>query len=153
MRAFNALGVVLVMQERYLEAEPAFRKATALDDKFGEAHLNLGNLLFREYREGEAIDELEKIPNTDPANQEAVGLLGEAYLSLQNVEGATRLLDYVDARKIPHDPLMHFRLAQQLEAHQRMEIAVEQFRTYVGEAPAAAFSEDALHEINRLTKR
>ena len=151
IRAFNALGVVLVMQERFAEAEMAFRKATALDDRFGEAHLNLGNLLFREHREPEAIDELRKVIGTEPTNLEALGILGEAYLSVQSDEGATQLLGYVDARKIPHNPLLHFRLAQQLEGHQRREIAVEEFRRYVTEAPAAAYSEDARHEIDRLT--
>ena len=153
MRAWNALGVVLVMQERYLEAEPTFRKATALDDKFGEAHLNLGNLLFREHREREAIGELQKAISTEPANEEALGLLGEAYLSMQSDEGATQLLGYVDARKIQHNPLLHFRFAQQLERHESREIAVEEFRRFVAEAPAAAYSEEARHEINRLTER
>jgi hypothetical protein len=68
------------------------------------------------------------------------------------MKGTTQLLGYVDARTMPHNPLLHFRLAQQVEGHHRREIAGEEFRRYVAEAQAAAYSEDARHEINRLTQ-
>ncbi len=53
-------------------------QATALDDKFAEAHLNLGNLLTRMHRDREAVDELRKVVSTEPTNEKALAFLGEA---------------------------------------------------------------------------
>lgn len=151
--AFNALGVVLVMQHRFPEAEIAFRKAITLDEKFAEAHVNLGGLLLQTNRYREAVDEVQRSMTTEPTNARALALLAEAYISVQDDEKAFQLLTSIDNRKIQHDPVLHFRLAHQLEESHKTASAIDQYRRYLAEFPEAPYSKDAHERIHRLGDR
>ena len=147
MRAFNALGVVLAMQNRNMEAEGAFRKAIALDTKFSESHLNLALLLVRSNRANEAVTELGNVLRADPSNHQAVALLLDTYFAVHNDDEEMHTLAYADAHHVRHDPELHFLLAQRLEARDAAESALRQYRLYLGELPNGSHSEDARRRL------
>jgi tetratricopeptide (TPR) repeat protein len=69
---------------RYPEAESALRAALRLQPDFGEAHANLGNVLFLMGRLPEAIAEYETALRSSPNDAGLRTRLGMARRALQN---------------------------------------------------------------------
>jgi len=70
-RARNDLGVVLMKQDRVVEAEVHFRQSIKTNSQNANAHNNLGAALARQGKYGEAISEFKKALEINPFYQGA----------------------------------------------------------------------------------
>ncbi len=69
--AFASLGVVLSREQKYSEAETAYKKALALDPTLPGIQLNLGLAEFKLGRFAAAIPPLKAALAQDPSNSQA----------------------------------------------------------------------------------
>jgi tetratricopeptide (TPR) repeat protein len=90
--------LVLLGPQRWPEAERHFRRAIELDPSFGEAHYNLGNLMQRQGRQLEAIEQYAVALRVNPMVPEvwfnrgqAELLLGRTAAGIQSLEMALQL--------------------------------------------------------------
>jgi superkiller protein 3 len=68
---YNYLGVACAEQERYGEAEAAFRRALDINPEYGVSRLNLAFTLAEQGRDAEAIEMFRQILEREPDNQPA----------------------------------------------------------------------------------
>ena len=122
------------------DAEAHFRQAVRECPTFARAFNGLGVVLNKPL---EAVPELQDVLSTDPKNKEAVTLLADIYVAIEDNAAAMRLLDYADTREIPHDPEFHFNLAQILENQRATDAAAKQYERYLTEAPSGTHSNEA----------
>jgi tetratricopeptide (TPR) repeat protein len=134
-------------EERYLEAEDAYRRAITLEPQFPEAYFNLGNVV-RALGRLEAAEELyHTAAAQDPAMaeawynladvQEERGRLREAVSSLQAAIKACS--SYADA---------HFNLALCYEKLGQKQDAASHWNTYLKLDPRSQWSEIARHHLS-----
>lgn len=74
--AYNDLGNLLVLAERFDEAESAYREAIELAPEQAQSHFNLALLLQRTRRPGAAADQLQTVLDLEPENAWAHYQLG-----------------------------------------------------------------------------
>src|SRR5439155_20964672 len=88
------LGRVFWMQQKYADAEAAFRKQLEIAPLDKEAHGNLGLMLVEWRKYKEAVPELEQAISVNPDNETAYQIsLGRAYLNLDQVDKAMASFD------------------------------------------------------------
>ena len=98
---------VLLLQEKYDEAEPSFRQALALRPEFAEAIYGLAVVLHGQNRIDDAIELYQQALNRDPANVSGHYNLGRAFAArgqndraIQNYQQAVELApEDADARQ------------------------------------------------------
>jgi tetratricopeptide (TPR) repeat protein len=83
-----ALGKMLLMDERYQQAEEIFRQIIKLEEKPKDAYVELAKVLRAENNMGEALDLLLKAAVLDPADSEPLFLAGNIYLDLKKPQEA-----------------------------------------------------------------
>ncbi len=79
--ALNLLGTIRAKQGRVSEAETLFTRAVSAEPRYTGARMNLAFLHMQKREPGKAVVQLKEIVNLEPANAEALVLLGDAYLA------------------------------------------------------------------------
>lgn len=130
----NTLGSLMFQTHRFAEAEPAFRRAAALNDRLPEVHGNLGNTLKALGRLEEAVESyrraLELRPNAPEMHHflgttlRALGKLDEAEASFR--AALAQVPEYLEARHA---------LAEVLNTLGRMAEAETLYRQVLKDAP------------------
>jgi len=87
-RAYNTLGILLKSQQRYEEAEQAYRQAIELDPNYALAYKNLGNLLKDQQRYEEAEQAFRQAIELDPNYTRAYNNLGNLLKDQQRYKEA-----------------------------------------------------------------
>lgn len=106
--ALAALGVALVGQSRYAEAEDAYRKALEIAPGYGAAHHNLGAMLAKVERVEESLAELDRATDAGVRGVEIDFNRASALMKLYRFEEGEQLLaasvkstpTYADAQKL-----------------------------------------------------
>ena len=75
--AANNLGLALGYQNRFAEAEVAFRQALGVRPSFTMARFNLAFVLHQQGSSRESLKELERVQSEDPDFPGLPGLMGE----------------------------------------------------------------------------
>lgn len=86
---WNALGVALNRQERYVEAAEAFRSALRIRGSLKGVRLNLGIALYRAGQLSAAVEQLEQVPDQPQARE----LLAMSYAGLERCDMAIPILE------------------------------------------------------------
>lgn len=130
----NTLGSLLFQTHRYAEAEPAFRRAAAINGRLPEVHGNLGNTLKALGRLDEAVESYRRALDLRPNAPEmhhflgttlrALGCLDEAEASLR--AALTHAPEYLEARHA---------LAEVLDTLGRPDEAEAFYRQVLKDAP------------------
>lgn len=102
--AWNDLGNLLVLADRYAEAEEAYRQAVALGPNDTTARFNLALLLHQQDRGGEAAKELEALISIEPRHAWAHYQLGTILADRKDRQGA---LEHY-AKALAYDPSLSF---------------------------------------------
>lgn len=106
-RAWNHYAVALKSEERYPEAEEAFRRTLALDPKHGKASFNYGNLLFAR---GDTIGALERFRDAARYNGEDPNIrFNYGFLLVSTGQAREGMQEYREALRLQPDferPLM-----------------------------------------------
>lgn len=96
-------GRLLVIAERYDEAEAAFRAASELDPSFVEPTLALIDLLIDQGKTSDALPLLEGVVQRDPRNERAMTTLAGVYLDTGRYDDGIALIE----RWQEHSELSH----------------------------------------------
>ena len=91
----NALGMALMGQEQYRDADAAFRRALVVDDNDAEYHINLGDANFRQGIPSLAVVEYERALQLDTAGKEVYFHWAEACLDMKDYTCAIEKLRIV----------------------------------------------------------
>ena len=106
-----ALGKILLMDERYQQAEEIFRQIIKLEEKPKEAYVELAKVLRAENNMSEALDLLLKAAVLDPADSEPLFLAGNIYLDLKKpLEAEVQFQRVLTINKLY--PLVQYQLGQ-----------------------------------------
>ncbi len=106
-----ALGVMLLEDERYQQAEEIFRQIIKLEDKPKDAYVELAKVLKAEGNMSEALDLLLKAAVLDPADAEPLYLAGLIYLDLKKPqEASVQFQRVLTINKL--FPLVHYQLGR-----------------------------------------
>jgi tetratricopeptide (TPR) repeat protein len=148
--AYNHLGVVYMQTGRPNEGRGAFEQAVALNDRYPSALLNLAKLRFQEKKIQEADTLLRKALAADPQNVEALALLANAEIVSGKLDQGVALAAKVHA--LPHGEMavLHYVLAQALEAGNRAPEAIAQYTIFLQEAPQSRVAPRARVALARL---
>lgn len=135
-RAHTTRGVILHLQDRYIEAEDAFRNAIRFDSDAVEPRYNLGLLLIQHQRPGVARAELEKAFALANENAAVAELLLESMLQTHDEVSAVSLVRSLHGRRVVHPARIHLRIARELKTHGLFELASEQYSFAVQDDPS-----------------
>lgn len=132
--AWTALGSVLFQQEKFSDAEAAFKKALKARPGFPVARVNLGKLHLGRQRYSEAIEVLEQGLGS-AASASLHYFLGEAYL--QNKKGSKAVEHFKTALEKDPDGMAdaHLRMAALYHAAGYRHLAAEEYRQYLNKRP------------------
>jgi tetratricopeptide (TPR) repeat protein len=110
-RLVNNLGVALLAQENYVEAEKMIRRALELNPDYLPAHYNLALMYYRTEMYEEARQHFETYFQENTGDIEALQIYSDVLIRLQRWDEAAVLLRK-SAEILPQAPPVHFRLAQ-----------------------------------------
>ncbi len=141
--AYDGLGIVYVQKNEVENAREAFRKAIALNPDFSRAYRDLARIYLSENNFPEALKLLKKSLETEPLDAWALTYAAYAELQAHNFEDALE-----DAKKVhvlPHVALAncHVIAARALEALQRNQEALQEWKLYLSEDPTGPNAERA----------
>ena len=138
-RAYNILGVLLKNQQRYEEAEQAYRQAIELDPNYAKAYYNLGILLDDQQRYDEAEQVFRQTIELDPEYAWAYNHLGILLADQQRDAEAEQAY----RQAIEHDPddaKAYYNLGILLYNQQRYDEAEQAYRQAIEHDPDDAWA-------------
>lgn len=123
-------GVALTRSGRFSEAADAFRRATALNQDFAEAHHELGYALLRLRKYDDSIAALEQAIRLRPRSADSYHVLGLSYSATARWNEATRALRQATANN-PNSSTFYFDLGIALKNAEDYPSAVRAFQNAV----------------------
>ena len=79
--ALNLLGTIRAKQGRFDEAETLFVRAVVNDPRYSGARMNLAYLYLQRRQPAKAVVQLKEVLLSEPGNEEALVVLGDAHLA------------------------------------------------------------------------
>jgi tetratricopeptide (TPR) repeat protein len=137
--AFAALGSVLSKEQKYSDADAAYRKALALDSKLPGIELNLGLAEFKQGHFTAAAVALRSALAQDPTSAQASILLGMSYYGAKKFDLAVEYLGPA-AKANPENAELQELLAQSCLWAGKFSCAQEEFHKIVEQNPDSAQS-------------
>src|ERR1700733_7751216 len=151
--AYNNLGVVYARLGDTAKEREAFQKATAANDHFAPAFVNLARLEMKQHNFSVAEADLTKATAADPTDVRTLALLAQAQLLDVHYEDAI-----VSARKVhslPHNSyaVVHYVAARACERLHRLSEAVSELGLFLSEEPTGERASAARQEMTALQKQ
>jgi tetratricopeptide (TPR) repeat protein len=151
--AYNNLAVVYARLGDTAKEREAFQKATAANDHFAPAFVNLARLEMKEHNFAGAEADLTKASAADPTDVRTLALLAQAQLLDVHAEDAI-----VSARKVhtlPHNSyaLVHYIAARACERLHRLSEAVSELGLFLSEEPTGERATAARQEMAALQQQ
>jgi tetratricopeptide (TPR) repeat protein len=149
------LGIALYQQQKYGDAEAAFRKTIDLEPNLAEAHLNLGTALSAQQKHGDAEAPFRKAANLKPGYAIAYTNLGGALAAQHKYRQAeTAYRKAIDVK--PDDAQAHLLLGNALSAQDKHDRAETAYRKAIELKPdfSAAYHDlgNALRRLDKLAE-
>ncbi|MCX7703108.1 MAG: tetratricopeptide repeat protein [Planctomycetota bacterium] len=82
-RAFNSLGMILLAENNFAEAEVQFAKASKADKKLSDCYYNLGSLYLKIRKYEKAVESLKTAYSLKPGDSAIANSLGCAYFEME----------------------------------------------------------------------
>ena len=151
--ADNNLGVVYARLGDTAKEREAFQKATAANDHFAPAFVNLARLEMKEHNFGAAEADLNKATSADPTDVRTLALLAQAQLLDVHYEDAIASARKVHA--LPHNSyaLVHYVAARACERLHRLSEAVSELALFLSEEPTGERASAARQEMAALQQQ
>jgi len=151
--AYNNLGVVYARLGDQAKEREALQKATAANDHFAPAFVNLARMEMKEHKFNAAEADLTKAAATDPMDVRTLALLAQAQLLDVHYEDAI-----VSARKVhalPHNSyaLVHYIAARACERLHRLSEAVSELGLFLSEEPTGERASAARQEMAAIQQQ
>jgi tetratricopeptide (TPR) repeat protein len=141
--AYVLLGRALANQQRFTEAEAAFREVFTMQPNNADAHGGLADVLLAENRFPEAVEAYGKYLRLAPGNAAAYGSLGRAFIGMDRFEDAVRAFDQA-VKLAPRDAEAQMNLGLALTSLGRLDEAIVHYRAGLQIAPNSAPMHSAL---------
>ena len=133
--AYNYLGVAEIRAGETAPAQAAFQQATKLNDKYADALLNLGKIMYQQQKYAEAEQALGRVVSLDPQNPLALTLLAQTQMVSGKLDLALANARRAHATNNPHMASTHLIAANILESRHDMPGAMMEYKLYMKEAP------------------
>jgi tetratricopeptide (TPR) repeat protein len=149
--AYDALGRVEIEMKDVEAARQAFTKALELNPDFAGANRDLAKIFMSERKSNLALPLLRRSLATEPENVWALANAANSSFLMQDYDSA--ILDAHKAHTLPHESfaVVHVVAARALEAKQKPDEAVAEYRLYLSEEPNGPNAARAKEAITRLT--
>lgn len=131
-QAWTALGTLYFTQEKFDDAQEAYRHAIAVKPNSPRANFNLGRLLSSQKKHEEAIEPLTKAVELQPTSGDANMLLGECYLQLKK---GSKAIPYLNEAAVHGRPDAHLRLGWLYNAAGMKDKAALEYEEYLKKNP------------------
>lgn len=133
--AWALLGRALARQQKYAEAEAAFRKTLTMQPRNKEARGGLADVMLSQERYAEAVDAYRVYLEVAPAETAAAyGNLGRALVGANRNEEAVGAFERAVAQA-PNDPMARMNYGLSLASVGKLDEAVAQYRAGLNLAP------------------
>lgn len=133
--AWAKLGTAYLDQNKFSEADAAFRRSLELEVEYTPAWINVGKLRIAQKQFTAAIEILKHAAELDPNSPRAYQLLGEAYL--QNRQGTLGVQALNEAIRL--DPVgmveCHLQMAHLYELAGAKHLAAREYRIFLEKVP------------------
>lgn len=148
--AYNNLGIAWLQEGRTAEGSTALRKAISLNPHLTSAYRNLAGVTFKEGKLPETEDLLTRSLKDNPSDAEGLALLSKVQLARGEMDQAIANAKKVHA--LPHEryAFVHFIAASAFKAKGKDQEAIEQYKTFLKEAPNHSSAPAARAEIQAL---
>lgn len=151
--AYNNLGVVYARLGDQAKERESLQKATAANDHFAPAFVNLARMEMKGHNFSAAEADLNKATSADPTDVRTLALLAQAQLLDVHYEDAI-----VSARKVhslPHNSyaLVHYVAARACERLHRLSEAVSELGLFLSEEPTGERASAARQEMAALQQQ
>jgi lipopolysaccharide biosynthesis regulator YciM len=149
--AYNGLGAVQMQTNDVEAARQSFARALELNPDFAGANRNLARIFMSEHKSNLALPLLRRSLATEPENVWALANAANSEFLLKDYDSA--ILDAHKAHTLPHEAfaIVHIVAARALEAKQKPDEAVAEYRLYLSEEPNGPNAARAKEAIGRLT--
>ncbi|HIL08631.1 MAG TPA: tetratricopeptide repeat protein [Candidatus Latescibacteria bacterium] len=127
---WRRLGLVKKKQGHEAAAAEMYARALALDPALVEARYNLGNLYRDQGRWAEAGAAFEQVLRERPDHAESYRNLGDLHLERGALQAAIEVWSR-GLRELPHEVIFYYGLGQALEAQNRIEAALVNYRLFL----------------------
>lgn len=131
-QAWTELGTALYAQDKYNEAETAYRRSIEVKPAFAQTYLNLARLRMKQKNYDGAIEILNKAVVLQPPSADANFLLGEAYLQIKKGSKAVPHLE--EAARFGRADA-HLRLATLYNAVGMKDRAAAEYEQFLSKKP------------------
>ncbi len=150
--AYNYLGVVEIRAGATAPAQTAFEQATTINDKYADALLNLGKIMYQQHKYPETESALLRVISLEPQNALALAMLSHAQLLNGKPDLALANARRAHATGVPHMASAHLIAANVLEARHDMAGALGEYNLYLAEAPNSPAAARIKAGIDRYQK-
>jgi len=153
VQAYNNLGVVYARLGDAAKERDALQKATAANEHFAPALVNLARLEIREHNFAAAEADLTKAVAADPMDVRTLTLLAQAQLLDVHYEDAIASARKVHA--LPHNSyaLVHYVSARACERLHRLSEAVSELGLFLSEEPTGERASAARQEMAAIQQQ
>jgi tetratricopeptide (TPR) repeat protein len=141
--AYVLLGRALEKQQRFTDAEAAFRQVFTMQPRNADAHGGLADVLLAENRFAEAAAAYRTYLQLSPGNAAAYGNLGRALVGMDRVPDAAQAFEQA-VTIVPRNPDARMNLGLALASLGRLDEAIVQYRAGLQIAPNSASLHSAL---------
>jgi tetratricopeptide (TPR) repeat protein len=149
-KAYNNLGIAWLREGHTEEGNAALRKAISLNPHLTDAYRNLARLTFSQGNLPETEDLIRQSLKDDPNDVEGLALLSKVQLTRGEMDEAIANAKKVHAQPHERYAFVHFIAASALKAKGKDQEAIQEYNTFLKEAPNHASAPAARAEIQAL---
>jgi Flp pilus assembly protein TadD len=134
-QAENSLGIVFMQEGDGVDGKAAFARAIAINPNYAPAQVNLAKIAFDEKRYNDSYVLARQALKSEPLNTAALFVAAESSFFKQVYRETVNYARTLHS--LPHQQygLAHYLAAKSLEALQQPDAAIEEYRTFLEEAP------------------
>ena len=149
-RAYHALAIVRIEMGDRVGGREALEHALAIDDKYPEANLDLGKLLFLQGDNAGAEKNFSAAVAVVPTDVEALTMLATVQLQLGELDGAIANAQKVHALPHPGKAVVHFIAGTSFAMQHKDTEAMAEYGLYLQEDPNGYFGERSRSALAQL---
>lgn len=148
--AYNQLGLAYWNTGKLPEAKETFERAIAVNPKFLQASLNLGELLISQKQYPDAARVLQQVSEKQPTAGEPYYLMAKLQFAVGNVDRAESACQEAVKRDVSRTPEIHLLLSNIYARKQETDKVARELQAYLSAAPQGRYSKAARENLDKI---